>query len=125
MIRVVLDTNIILSALLNPLGPPAQIVLSAADRSVELCVSGDVYAEYEEVIHRPALRLSAAAIAAMLRWIRENALWVRTPERVQACDDANDNVFLECAQAAKAHYLVTGNLPHFPARWGDTRVVLP
>jgi predicted nucleic acid-binding protein len=56
MIRVVLDTNIIVSALLQPLGPPAQVFLLAISGSIRLCMSGDVYAEYEEVIRRPRLR---------------------------------------------------------------------
>ncbi len=52
MIRVVLDTNIIVSALLQPLGPPAQVFSLAITGSIQLCVSGEVYAEYEEVISR-------------------------------------------------------------------------
>jgi predicted nucleic acid-binding protein len=44
MIRVVLDTNIIVSALLQPLGPPGQVLLMVGG-SVELCVRGTVYAE--------------------------------------------------------------------------------
>ncbi|HKD09567.1 MAG TPA: putative toxin-antitoxin system toxin component, PIN family [Bryobacteraceae bacterium] len=83
MTRVVLDTNIIVSALLQPLGPSAQLLTLALGGSIQLCVSGSVYAEYEEVI------------------------------------------FLECAVAAKAEYLVTGNLKHFPASWGVTRIVTP
>ena len=47
MIRVVLDTNIIVSALIQPLGPPAQILLVALGGSVELCVSGSVFAEWK------------------------------------------------------------------------------
>jgi putative PIN family toxin of toxin-antitoxin system len=56
MIRVVLDTNIIVSALLQPLGPPAQLLVLALAGSIQLCVSGSVYAEYEEVISRPRFR---------------------------------------------------------------------
>ncbi len=125
MIRVVLDANIIVSALLDPLAPPAQIFGAALDRTVELCVSGDVYAEYEEALRQPGFRFSADTIAATLRSIHEKSFWVRTPERVQACDDPVDNVFLECAEAAEANYLVTGNLRHFPPRWNNTRVVPP
>jgi putative PIN family toxin of toxin-antitoxin system len=56
MIRVVVDTNIIVSALLQPLGPPAQLLVLALAGSIQLCVSGSVYAEYEEVISRPRFR---------------------------------------------------------------------
>ncbi len=50
MIRVVLDTNIIVSALLNSFGPPAQVFSLAIGRAIQLCVSGNLYNEYEEVI---------------------------------------------------------------------------
>ena len=46
MIRVVIDTNIIVSAILQPLGPPAQIFLRAVSGSIQLCITGEVYAEY-------------------------------------------------------------------------------
>lgn len=52
MIRVVLDTNVVVSALLQPLGPPAAVFLLVAGGGVQLCVSGRVFAEYEEVIGR-------------------------------------------------------------------------
>jgi putative PIN family toxin of toxin-antitoxin system len=50
MIRVVLDTNIIVSALLQPAGQPAAVVLVALSRIVRLCVSEPIHAEYDEVI---------------------------------------------------------------------------
>jgi putative PIN family toxin of toxin-antitoxin system len=125
MIRVVLDTNIIVSALLQPLGPPAQVFVLALGGSIQLCVSGIIYAEYEEVIRRPRLKRSGDIVAATLDAIREKAVWVRPTERVQACTDPDDDIFLECAQAAKADYLVTGNLRHFPTTWSGTRIVTP
>jgi putative PIN family toxin of toxin-antitoxin system len=77
MIRVVLDTNIIVSALLQPLGPPAQIFVLALGGSIRLCVSGRIYAEYEEVIRRPRFKRADDIIAGTLQAIREKALWVR------------------------------------------------
>jgi putative PIN family toxin of toxin-antitoxin system len=123
MIRVVLDTNIIVSALLQPLGPPAQIFLLAVGDSMQLCISGEVYAEYEEVIRRPRFRREERVIAAALNIIRDKGFWVKTTEKVLACTDPDDDVFLECAQAAGAAYLVTGNVKHFPATWRSTRIV--
>jgi uncharacterized protein len=91
----------------------------------QLCVSGDVYAEYEEVIRRPRLNRTDSEIAATLRAIRENGLWVTPTETVRACFDPDDDIFLECAQAAAALYLVTGNVKDFPATWGNTKIVTP
>ena len=125
MIRVVLDTNIIVSALLQPLGPPAQVFLLAIGGSIQLCISGRVYAEYEEVIRRPRLRRDEAIITATLQTIRERSLWVRPTESIRACADPDDDIFLECAQAARATHLVTGNAKDFPASWLDTQIVTP
>jgi uncharacterized protein len=123
MIRVVLDTNIIVSALLQPLGPPAQVFMLALGGSIQLCVSGSVYAEYEEVISRPRLQRCEDIVASALHAIREQGLWVRPTDQVRGCSDPDDDIFLECAQAAQAEYLVTGNIRHFPTSWAGTRVV--
>ena len=124
MIRVVLDTNILISALLSPLGPPAQVFLmSIREPDAQLCVSRVIYAEYEEVIRRPRLKRSDSEIEAALLTIRAKGFWVTPTEKVRACSDPDDDIFLECAHAASANYLVTGNLKDFPAEWGSTKVV--
>src|ERR1019366_4739281 len=92
MIRVVLDTNIVVSALLQPLGPPAQVFVLAIGGSIQLCISGSVYAEYEEVISRPRFRRSEEIIAGALHTIREKGLWVRPTEAVRACSDPDDDM---------------------------------
>src|SRR5258708_38374947 len=118
MIRVVLDTNIVVSALLQPQGLPARIFLiTLAGTTAQQCVSGDIYAEYEEVIRRPKFGRREVVIEHALHAIRQNGFWVKPSERVNACSDPGDDIFLECAQAARAHYLVTGTQRHFPAQW--------
>jgi putative PIN family toxin of toxin-antitoxin system len=75
MIRVVLDTNILVSALLQPQGLPARTFLvTLAGATAQLCVSGDIYAEYEEVIRRPKLKRSEAVIESALRAIRQKRI---------------------------------------------------
>jgi putative PIN family toxin of toxin-antitoxin system len=124
MMRIVLDTNILVSALLNSHGPPARVfLLTLLDPDTQLCVSGEIYAEYEEVIRRARFNRSESEIEAALRAIRELGLWVRPSQRVRACSDPDDDIFLECAQAAAADYLVTGNRKHFPDIWAGTRIV--
>jgi putative PIN family toxin of toxin-antitoxin system len=70
MTRVVLDTNVIVSALLQPLGLPARILLLFLNDVVQLCVTGDVFAEYEEVLRRPRFWLEERVIAAALENVR-------------------------------------------------------
>jgi uncharacterized protein len=74
MIRVVIDTNIVVSALLQPHGPPAEVFVLAAGNSIQLCVSGDVYAEYEEVIRRPRFSRDEEVIMSALRTIRDKSV---------------------------------------------------
>jgi putative PIN family toxin of toxin-antitoxin system len=93
--------------------------------SVQLCVSGGIYAEYEEVISRPRFKRADNIIAGTLQMIREKGFWVRPAEAVRACSDADDDIFLECAQEARADYLATGNLKHFPVSWAGARIVTP
>ncbi|MGA3027167.1 MAG: putative toxin-antitoxin system toxin component, PIN family [Bryobacteraceae bacterium] len=125
MIRIVLDTNIVVSSLLQPLGPPARIFAFALGGLIQPCISGDIYAEYEEVIARPRFGLDPDTMAATLRAVREKSLWVRPALAIRACSDPDDDIFLECASAAGANYLVTGNLRHFPTAWNETVVVAP
>ena len=124
MIRVVLDTNILISTLLQPQSLPARVFLTAlAGTKAQLCVSGGIYAEYEDVIRRPKFNRSEMVIEQALRAIRQNGFWSKPSEKVRACADPDDDIFLECSQAARAHYLVTGNLKHFPANWANTQIV--
>jgi putative PIN family toxin of toxin-antitoxin system len=125
MIRAVFDTNVIVSALLQSLGPSSQLLLRCFDGSIQLCVSGSVYAEYEEVLKRPRLARDPEIIAGTLQTIRETGFWVRPIKQVRICSDPDDDMFLECAQAAQAVYLATGNIKHFPPSWGGCRIVTP
>ena len=88
-------------------------------------MSGPVYAEYEEVLGRPRFRRIEEAIQPTLDFVRKNGLWVRPAESVRVCRDPDDDIFLECAQAARAFWLVTGNIQDFPAVWPGTEIVTP
>jgi putative PIN family toxin of toxin-antitoxin system len=97
MIRVVIDTNILVSALLKPGGIPAAIMALALSRRVQLCVSEDICAEYDEVIRRPRFNLPADTIEGALGSIRRLGYWVKPTVHVKECTDPDDNIFLECA----------------------------
>jgi uncharacterized protein len=123
MIRVVIDTNILVSALLQPEGLPAAVMMLVLSGEAQLCVSDAVFAEYDEVIRRPHLKRPPDVIEGTLQSIRKLGHWVKSSVRVEECTDPDDNVFLECAQAGGADYLITGNKRHFPDRWKKTKVV--
>ena len=124
MIRVVLDTNIVVSALLRSGGLPHAVFNLAVDRVVQLCISEPILAECEEVLRRPHLKIHPDKVTTALARIREAGLLVTPTTKVTDASDPDDNIFLECAAAAEAEYLVTGNQGHFPAEvWRKVRIV--
>lgn len=126
MIRVVLDTNVIVSALLAPEGVPAAILDLALQREIQACASRAAFDELAGVLKRPKFALNARRIGSFLALWKRRTEWVSPNETLAVCSkDPDDNRFLECAQAARADFLVTGNLADFPRRYRQIVVVKP
>ena len=77
--KVVIDTNVLVSANLSDEGLPAAILDLAANKTILMFVSPAVLAEYEAVLRRPRLNLSAAAVASSLAVIRNISRLVKPP----------------------------------------------
>jgi predicted nucleic acid-binding protein len=75
------------------------------------------------VLNRPAFHLSSTSVGQLLRYFRTEVLVVVPRMEISASPHEGDNRFLECAEAAKADFLVTGNKRHFPKGWKGTKVV--
>jgi putative PIN family toxin of toxin-antitoxin system len=125
MIRVVLDTNVIVSASLNEDGLPFYILKLALAGTVRMYVSEPILAEYEELLKRTRFGLDRRRVQGLLKQIRVAATLVAPPGGLSVALDPDDDIFLECAHAAKAQYLITGNTAHFPNRWKYTSVLTP
>ena len=123
MIRLVLDTNILVSANVNDEGLEAMVVSLGLNKKVQLCVSEPVLTEYEQVLSYPRLKFVPKQITVFLERLRSASILVAPTHTVSASPDEPDNRFLECAEAAGADFLVTGNKRHFPKRWKSTEVV--
>lgn len=124
MIRVVIDTNVLVSALLTG-GLPEAVVDLAISGEVQWFASESILAEYEDVIKRPRLAIDFDKAADAMARIRAIVSIVSPAVRVAAARDPDDNQFLECADTAQAHFLVSGNIRHFPEVWKETRIVTP
>lgn len=122
-VRIVLDTNILVSACWKPGGLEAQVVNMATTGEAIACVSPAVLAEYRDVLSRPKLAAVNARTIELLAALELNAIVVERAIPVNTSIDDDDNRFLECASAAGAEFLITGNLRHYPATCGTTRVV--
>jgi putative PIN family toxin of toxin-antitoxin system len=125
VIRIVIDTNVVVSAMLRAGGLPETVFNLAISGEVQLFVSEPVVAEYEEVLRRPRLAIDPQKVTGAMAEVRAAASLVRPHVPVTAALDPDDNIFLECAESAAAHFLVTGNVKDFPATWMGTRVVTP
>jgi predicted nucleic acid-binding protein len=72
---------------------------------------------------RPKFGIDPELVQASLQLIKSKSRKVRPKRRIAESPDPDDNKFLECADAANADYLVTGNKRHFPVSLGNTQVV--
>ena len=121
--RIVIDTNVIVSGLMFQNGNEARLLTLLEERRVTACVTPKILAEYAEVIARPKLRIDESTRVAILDYLHTNGLLLTPIHRLALSPDESDNRFLECAEAAAAEFLVTGNKRHFPARHGQTKIV--
>ena len=108
---VVFDTNIVASATFWR-GKPAHCLEAWTLGRCDLAISHPILAEYEEIIARLATRYPAKPQTAWLPAIRQAAhLYVPEP-LPPVCADPDDEPFIQCAVAARANYLVTGDKGH-------------
>ncbi len=124
--KIVLDTNVLVSGLLSPFGPPGRIVQMAAAGEVSLCFDARILGEYREVLLRPTYGFSPRQVEALLEQIRAAGVAVAAAQLPCPLPDPDDDAFLEVAISGAAEVLVTGNPRHFPARLrAGIRVVSP
>lgn len=122
-LRLVIDTNILVSAALKPDGLQRTVLVLAMTRPATLYVSPVILAEYREVLARGELRIRKGPRQQLLQLLKNRARLVRPVRALQVTKDPDDDKFLECADAARADYLITGNLRHFPKFWKKTKII--
>jgi len=121
--RVVLDTNVVVSAHLNSEGYERHVLDLVLAGKLHLVVSPQILEEYEGVLRRPKFGIERRQVRRSLGLLRAAARVVRPHRQLKVTRDPADNRFLECAEAGKADYIVTGNKRHFPGKWRQTQIV--
>lgn len=108
--RCVLDTNILVSALLLPDSIPRQ-ALDSALRNGVILLSAATLAELYEVLSRKQFRkyVDDDDVRTFLGALARESHWVETSIRIKACRDPKDDKFLELATAGSATHIVTGD----------------
>lgn len=122
-LRLVLDTNIVVSAALKPDGLQRTVLVLALAKPARLYVSAPILAEYRDVLSRPEHKIRKGLRRQLLQLVRNRAHLVAPVKPVRVTSDPDDNIFIECADAARADYLVTGNQRHFPKFWKKTKII--
>ena len=120
---VLLDTNIVVSAHYSAFGLERRVYDLALRGHFRLCVSAPILAEYLSVLRKPKFRFTSETVSESLALIRQNSTLITSSLTLAVSPDESDNRFLECAEAAGAEFLVTGNRRHFPTVWKATRIV--
>ncbi|MGH3145356.1 MAG: putative toxin-antitoxin system toxin component, PIN family [Rubrobacter sp.] len=111
--RVVLDTNVVVSALLNSFGAPGRVLDLALAGELTVVHDDRILAEWRQVLAREKFGFSARDVAALLGFVQEVGLGVNPSPLGAELPDPDDVVFLEAASAAEAT-LITGNTKHYP-----------
>jgi putative PIN family toxin of toxin-antitoxin system len=124
-LRLVIDTNVLVSAAIKPAGLQRTVLLLAVTKPARLYVSRAILEEYRDVLGRPELRIRKGARQQLLQLIKNHSFTMVPARRLDVAADPDDNIFLECAEAARADYLITGNLKHFPRFWKETKIITP
>ncbi|MGC1872833.1 MAG: putative toxin-antitoxin system toxin component, PIN family [Acidobacteriaceae bacterium] len=122
-LRLVIDTNVIVSAALKPESLQRTTLLIAITKPCRLYVSPPILEEYGEVLSRRELGIRKGVRLQLLQLMKNQSHMVAPARRLEVTVDPDDNMFLECADAAGADYLITGNQKHFPAFWKKTKII--
>jgi putative PIN family toxin of toxin-antitoxin system len=106
---VVIDTNVVLSAILFG-GKPKQVLEMALLGSIQLAISESLVNDLQGVLQRPKFELSAQLAQTVVSEYTSIATWIEPSEHFNVVvDDPSDNHFIDCAVAAEADYLITGD----------------
>jgi uncharacterized protein len=122
-VRLVIDTNILVSAALKPDSLQRTTFLLAITKPARLYVSAPILEEYADVLSRPELGIRKGLRQQLLQLVKNHSHIVAPSRRLEVTSDPDDNIFVECADAARADYLITGNQKHFPPFWKGTKMI--
>ena len=114
--KVVLDTNVLVSGLLSPYGPCGEIVRMMTGGAIQVCHDARILAEYGEVLRRPLFRRDPAELASVLDYLESAGQSAASAPLSRPLPDKDDEAFLEVALGAGARCLITGNMKHYPEK---------
>jgi putative PIN family toxin of toxin-antitoxin system len=129
MQRIVIDTNVIISSLIQKSYPYTIVNELFIDDKIEMCVSEELMAEYYNVLRREKFARFHdffSRAEALLAEIETKATMFKPKIRLKLISDADDNMVLELADECIADFIITGNTTDFIfPTYKETRIVTP
>ncbi len=129
MLKIIIDTNVLVSSLIQKSYPFLIIDAVFLDKQIQLCISNDVFEEYSDVLNRKKFFKYPDFISNaknLLANIQEHATKYYPANKLSILSDQSDNKFFELADICAAEYLITGNTNDFKIKeYKQTRIVSP
>ena len=112
--RVVIDTNVLISGLINPNGKPAMIINLLLLKKIKVLYDNRILKEYRNVLLRERFGFSEELVDSLIEFIKTEGEFVTSEPIKIDIPDESDKKFLEVAISGKANYLITGNTKDYP-----------
>ena len=112
--KVVIDTNVLVSGLLTPNGNPAKILNLLLNERIKILYDNRIIEEYKEVLSRDKFGFNDEYIEALIEFIKQDGIFILADPIKDRFEDESDKKFLEVARNGDSKYLITGNTAHFP-----------
>jgi putative PIN family toxin of toxin-antitoxin system len=123
---IVLDTNVLISGIINPYGKTATILRLVADGTMQLAYDLRILAEYRDVLNRQKFNFAKEDVASFLDQLELEGLLVSAKPSKYRLPDPDDEPFLEVALSARVNAMVTGNKRHFQKKeYEGVKIVSP
>jgi len=117
--KIVLDTNVLVSGLLAPFGPSGEIVRMVSAGELVLYIDARILSEYKEVLNRPKFKFNKEHVGILIDFIKQYGQFVSSIPLNNPLPDPGDEPFLEVAIAGKVKSLITGNIIHYPSTFRE------
>ncbi len=121
--KIVLDTNVLVSGLLSPHGQPATLLNLIVEKEINILLDERILDEYSEVLMRPRFKFNKNHIHDLLIFLDSIAEWIIPAPLKITIPDPDDLPFLEVALSGHANALVTGNKKDYGS-WIQKAVIM-
>ena len=112
--KIVLDTNALVSGILSPHGPPAAVLRTLLTERASLCFDERILSEYRDVLSRDKFGFDREVVEELISFLEATGTPTLAPPLNLPLPDPADRMFIEVAVSGHAEFLVTGNQKHFP-----------